>query len=117
MNNQEKFIGICFDRKLAGKTYKEWLPIYEQKLQKKTYRQDNAADYLNNVVGLSTLYSRLNLWSKMEKLADQLEGLVDNVREHENEATYVATFLKSNINREYRQSFLLKDSLKQITEL
>jgi hypothetical protein len=63
MNNQEKFIGICFDRKIAGKTYKEWLPIYEQILDKETYRQGNAADNLDNVVGLSTLYSRLNLWN------------------------------------------------------
>jgi len=115
MNNQKKFIGICFDSDFAGKTYIEWLPIYEQKVEQETYQQDNAVQYLNDIIKLSTLYSRLNLWHKMEKLAEKVEGIAGKVEEYEDEASYVVTFLKVKIFREYRQLSPLKESLKEIT--
>lgn len=116
MNKQFDFIGFCPDKELAGKKYTEWLPIYEQELEQMTYNDKNAILYLNDVCILSLIYSRLNLWDRLENLADKIGNLCHEIKEFEDDAVYLSIYLKSKLYRERRQLLLYKDSLREMTK-
>lgn len=116
MNKQFDFIGFCLDKELAGKKYTEWLPIYEQELNHITYNNDNAILYLNNACILSTIYSRLNLWDRLENLSDRIGNLCHEIKDFEDDAVYLNIYLKNKLYRERRQLSLYKDSLREMTK-
>lgn len=116
MDKHTEFIGIVYDKFLEGRTYIEWLPIYEQKLEQGTYDLEHAARYLDDICILGTIYSRLNRWNNVEALANKVDDLCQAVPEFEDDAQYVCTLLKSRLYRERRQFVPFRDTLIRITD-
>ena len=116
MEKNTKFIGITYDKFLDGKTYIEWLPIYEQKLEQETYDLEHASQYLNDICILSTIYTRLRRWKELESLEKKVSALCQMLPEFEDDAQYVCTSLRSRLYKERRQFSLYGDSLMQITD-